>query len=409
MKYRLIEKTVEFSSAYSGVTEAFDVAGAGGDSFSLAAVIDVDTPSAKTFDSGKQATLVNQGVTYLANARGTAGNSITIALIDTGVPSQTLEVDLVGTAISVNLALDAGVAAELEEQDLTYTADDVGVAGNDITIAYVDDGTAGAETVDVTGTDIVVHMDATPVTGSTATQIKAAVDASVPASALVSVAITGTGATVQTAVSETPLADGADPAITTDATALVAALDLDAGVQALISNTGSGASPLTALTATPLATGANSEVNITDDEITIPSHGLTEGLKGQLTSTGTLPAGVTTATDYFVIVVDANTIQLAASLVLAQAGTAIDLTNEGSNGAVNTFTATSIAGGSIKLQQSNDGSNWADLGSATNITADAVVILEKDRPTTRYIRGSIALTAGHISADLQILVKGDKE
>lgn len=410
MKYRLIEKTVDFASAYSANTESFNIGDAGIDSFSLMCVADVDTPSAKTFDSGKQATLVNQGVTYLADLRGVAGNSITVALVNTGVPSQALEVALVGTAITVNLALDAGVAAVLEVQDLTYTADDVGDAGNDITITYVDDGTAGAETVDVTGTDIVVHMDATPVTGSTATQIKTAVDASVPASALISVAVTGTGSNVQAAAAETPLATGADPAITTDADALIVGLDASAPVQALISNTGSGASPLTALAATPLATGANTEVDLDEDAVTIPSAGFFNGLKGQLTSTGTLPAGLATTTDYYIIVVDENTIQFAASLAdsIAEPPVPIDITDTGSNGAVNTFTATSIAGGTIKLQQSNDDTNWADLGSATNITADANLYLEKDRPTSKYIRAAITLTAGHVTASLQVLGKGDK-
>lgn len=371
-------------------------------------VADVDTPSAKTFDSGKQATLVNQGVTYLADNRGVAGNSITVALIDTGVPSQSLEVNLVGTAISVNLALDAGVAADLEVQDLTYTADDVGVAGNDITIAYVDDGTGGAETVDVTGTDIVVHMEAAV---STATQIKTAVDASAPASALISVAVTGTGSNAQNAAAETPLADGAEPAITTDADALIVALDASAPVQALISNTGSGASPLTALSATPLATGADTEIDLDEDAVTIPSAGLFNGLKGQLTSTGTLPAGLATSTDYYIIVVDDDTIQFAASLAnaIADPPVPVDITDTGSNGAVNTFTPTSIAGGTIKLQQSNDDTNWADLGSATNITADANIYLEKDRPTSKYIRAAITLTAGHVTASLQVLGKGDKE
>ena len=46
------------------------------------------------------------------------------------------------------------VAATLIVQDLTYTAVTAGTAGNSITIAYVDDGTAGAETVSVLGTAI---------------------------------------------------------------------------------------------------------------------------------------------------------------------------------------------------------------------------------------------------------------
>jgi len=99
------------------------------------------------------------------------------------------------------------IAASLEIEDITYTAVEPGAAGNDITIAYVDDGTADEETVDVTGTDIVVHMEAGV---STATQIKAAIDAKAEAIALVSAEITGTAGDAQAAAAEAPLADGAD-------------------------------------------------------------------------------------------------------------------------------------------------------------------------------------------------------
>ena len=303
MKLRLLEKTESIVSAFSVRSETIDIGGLGGDSYSCAAIVDVNTPSAKTFDSG--------------------------------------------------------VAALLAVQDLTYTADLRGTAGNSITIAYTAGGTAGAEVVTVVGTAISVQIESGVSTG---TQVKTAVDASVAASALISVTVTGTGSNAQV-------------------TASVA----------------------------PLATGAASEVDVILNTVTIPSHGLTVGLKGQLTTTGTLPAGLSLATDYFIIVVDANTVKFASTLVNAQAGTAIDITNQGASGSVNTFTATSIAGGTIKLQQSNDNVNWIDLGSATNITVDANILLEKDRPTSRYISVYTTLTAGHISASLEHLVKGDKE
>lgn len=137
------------------------------------------------------------------------------------------------------------------------------------------------------------------------------------------------------------------------------------------------------------------------------NHGLSEGLKVQLTTSSALPSGLSLATDYFVIVVDADNFKLANSLVNAQAGTAVTLTNSGTGN--QTVTPVALAGGTIKLQQSNDGIVWVDLGSATNVTVDANVILEKDRPTTRFISVYITLTAGHISADLQILGKGDRE
>lgn len=161
--------------------------------------------------------------------------------------------------------------------------------------------------------------------------------------------------------------------------------------------------------------GADVEVSIDPDNwVTIPSHGLTTGLKGQLTSTGTLPAGVTTGVDYFIIALTANTVQFASSLALAQAGTALPLTDTGTDAAVNTFTSTSIAGGTVKLQKSNDSlnipassvTNWSDEGSATNITADANLWLEKVNPTGNWMRLVFAITAGRYSSSNSIVVKG---
>lgn len=311
MKIVLLEKVETLTAAYSQGGTIYDIGSMGLETISFGCVNDVDTPSAKTFDSG--------------------------------------------------------VAGSLVVQDLTYTADLRGTAGNSITIAYTAGGTAGAEVVTVVGSAISVQIETAV---STATQVKAAVDGSAAASALISVAITGTGSNAQ----------------------VVAA-------------------------ATPLAGGVASEVNDTANTITIPSHGLGTALKGQLTTTGTLPTGLSLATDYFVIVVDANTIKLATTAVLAVAGTAVDITSQGSSAAVNTFTPTAVAGASIKLQQANRlqgqaplyaSTVWYDLGSATNITVDSNVYLEKEQPTSKYVRAYLTITAGNITSSLEIIGKGNK-
>lgn len=97
--------------------------------------------------------------------------------------------------------------ASLAIEDITYTAVAAGAAGNSITIEYLDDGTAGAETVGVVGNAITVHMEAGV---STATQIKAAIDLSAPALALVSAAITGTAGDAQADHAAAPLVGGSD-------------------------------------------------------------------------------------------------------------------------------------------------------------------------------------------------------
>jgi hypothetical protein len=300
---RVIEKDCfTLSSTEHGDSEVIDLNGAS--KFSCQAVYDVQAPSAKTFDDGAVSTLI--------------------------------------------------------VQDLTYSAVDRGVAGDDITIQYVGDGVAGAETVDVTDTAIVVHMDATVIVGSTADDIFAAVQASIPASDLVDVVVSGTGATVQAVAAATPLAGGVD-----------------------------------------------SEVIVADSTFSIPTHGFTTGLKIRLTTTGTLPAPFLTGTDYFVIVVDADTVQLAASLDDALAGTAITIVDEGSDSGVGTLTAVALAGASVTFQKSNDGENWVNIQSATSITVDGSVLISQPDVSYRYFKAVKALTAGVVDLAAFVLVIGD--
>lgn len=140
---------------------------------------------------------------------------------------------------------------------------------------------------------------------------------------------------------------------------------------------------------------------------TSAAHGFGTGLKVQIATSNTLPDPLLVLTDYYIISVSANTFKIAASLADAIAGTAITLTNAGVGN--QTVTPVSIAGGSIKLEQANhEDGPWVICGSATNVTADADVLLEKDRPTTRYMRVYLVLTAGNVSTSLQVLAKGDR-
>jgi hypothetical protein len=309
---RLIQKDIlaDIGSTSAGSSEVLDLFGeAGGASkLSCQATYDVSAPSAKTFDSGKQAVLTNQSVTYTANDRGTDGNSITVTLIDPG---------------DVDIPLS----------------------------------------IDVTGTDIVVTLET----------------------------------------------DGLGVILTT-ASDLVAAINLDVPASDLITASGSGILPLTALTETPLATGANSEVDIDENSVTIPSHSFPVGFKVRLTTTGTLPAGLATGTDYFIIVVDASTIKFASSLVNALAGTAVNITNQGSNGAVNTVTGVALAGASVTFQKSNaEDGPWVNIQAATTISSDGSVMLRQPDVDYRYFKAVKALTAGVVSLQALTLVIGDAE
>lgn len=106
-----------------------------------------------------------------------------------------------------------GTFATLVASGITYTAVTMGTAGNSITIALVAGGTAGSEVVTVTGNAISVSIQSGT---STRTQVKTAIDASAAAAALIGVSVTS-GATAATPVAATSLATGTSTTITSNA------------------------------------------------------------------------------------------------------------------------------------------------------------------------------------------------
>lgn len=115
--------------------------------------------------------------------------------------------------------------------------------------------------------------------------------------------------------------------------------------------------------ATPVAktfVAANVAINPANT-ITITAHGFNTGLKVALSGTN-LPTGLS-ATNYWVIVVDANTVSLASSLVNAVAGTAVHITGAGTtdDAALTPASLSQV----VKLQQSNDGVTYFDVSGLT--------------------------------------------
>lgn len=112
-------------------------------------------------------------------------------------------------------SLDTGVVAD--DNAITWTANDPGAEGNDITVAMVfSDANVGSTTVDVDGSDIVVTLESSDAASgtilATAAEVIAAVQEHDTASQLVSVDDTGAsdGTGVVTAVAETPLSGGSN-------------------------------------------------------------------------------------------------------------------------------------------------------------------------------------------------------
>jgi hypothetical protein len=371
---RLVDKNYELNEI-TGTTTSDPIDLDGAEQYSVQSVVDVNTPSAKTFDSDRYE----------------------VATLTFETKADTDHQDFVIVSSQSGLTFAVALTKPVASVDTVNFADKASTTAGDYFVVYDADGLAWAAAMNVSG------ADPAP-TGAIYTAIPAGRKVNVDISSATN--DEDVAALVETALNALT---GFTALITTDDTAANGTMTLTQTAYGPTTNpvpknaSESGAGGITVAETTP---GLTSEVTEgAGNSVTIPTHGFFDGLKGQLTTTGTLPAGVTTATDYFIIVVDANTVQFAASLADALAGTAIDITDEGSG--VHTFTPTSLAGGAVKIQKSNspakevlagDGT-WDDVAAATSITADANVWFEKDRPTYR-------LTAGSMSTDNYVLVKG---
>lgn len=92
-------------------------------------------------------------------------------------------------------------------------------------------------------------------------------------------------------------------------------------------------------------TFTDSDVDITNDRITINNHGYNTGdVVGLTNSGGALPGGTAADTAYYIIQVDASTVSLATSRANAFAGTVVTITTAAGGG---THTATENAIGTV--------------------------------------------------------------
>jgi microcystin-dependent protein len=103
------------------------------------------------------------------------------------------------------------------------------------------------------------------------------------------------------------------------------------------------------------------DVNITTEEITVTGHSYRRtGFRVRVSSTGTIIGGLAINTDYYVIVVNANTIKLATTRANAIAGTAINLMSQGTG----THTISQAEGPDYSSRTAVNGGNAGDnIGS----------------------------------------------
>lgn len=146
-------------------------------------------------------------------------------------------------------------------------------------------------------------------------------------------------------------------------------------------------------------TFVDGDVDTDEDTVTISSHPYVTGTKVALTTDGTLPTGLS-ATNYWVIKVDASTIKLASSLANAEAGTAVNIT-AAAGGGTHTLTAATSSGNVCKLQSSNDNSNWTDVSgkTVTIATSSGTAQWDIDRPAYRYLKILYTPSAGQVALE----------
>jgi hypothetical protein len=148
-------------------------------------------------------------------------------------------------------------------------------------------------------------------------------------------------------------------------------------------------------------------VSAANDTITYTAHGYVTGTKVAASTAGTLPTGLS-ATNYWVVKVDANTLKLASSLANAEAGTVVNITAVGVGNS--TLTPATSAGNVCKLQEGNDDTNWEDVsGASETIATTAGNASWNYTGSSRYLRVLYTPSAGQVNLAIKTcLIKTER-
>ncbi len=333
-------------------------------------------------------------------------NAATVALAAT-TPAFELDhmicADLVATITGANVANKTFVSGVLAVQTLTFPAK-ISAANGD----YI-------EILDAAGLTWAVALDTLGTAAATPT---GAVWAAIPA-----------GRKVYADISTTTIAAtvaAAAKAALNALTGFTAALTLDDGAaDGSMTSTATVRGPVAApvphtkndgaagsITGVQTTTGVVSKVDLTAETATIAAHGYTTGALVRLTTTSTLPAGVTTGVDYYLIALTADTIQFATTQAHALAGTAINLTDFGSG--THTVAVTTTLTGAVKLQKCDDDDDtpdalktWFDITSSSQAFAAAATLnWTLVDIGFRLLRAVVSTTSGTVLASIRLNAKG---
>lgn len=145
-------------------------------------------------------------------------------------------------------------------------------------------------------------------------------------------------------------------------------------------------------------TFASTDVSVPNNYVTIASHGFITGQKVQLTTSGTLPTGLSLATDYYIIRVSSSIFKFATNPFNAFAGTAVTMSGAGSG--TNTVTSQYIEG-TFGKSKDEVVEAWQNVGVFTTLGrsgACGYVFIEGDivycsSPTFKVVYTDYTLTA----------------
>lgn len=332
-------------------------------------------------------------------------DAVTVAASESSAAQPLDHIALVDIMTSITAANGANKTFDtgtMEVQTLTFPAKAASTDG-DYVVFYDQAGNAWAVALDKTG------LAAAEPTGAAWTAIPAGRKTYVDISG-------GTDAASVAALIETAIdaLTGLTTVITTDDAAANGTMLLTQTVPGPTTNPvphnadDSGAGSITGVQTTA---GVATEVDLTANAVTIPNHGYTTGMKiSGLSSTGTLPAGLSNTT-YYAIVVDANTIKFATSQSNALAGTAVDITGYGTTAAVHTVTVETTIAGSVKIQKNNEPEGataiWLDVGSSSqNFTGTTVLNWAYADVGYRQLRQVVTVTSGMVAVSTRVNGKG---
>jgi hypothetical protein len=148
--------------------------------------------------------------------------------------------------------------------------------------------------------------------------------------------------------------------------------------------TSSDAAKLT-ITASPFSNGV-------DALFTKTAHGLLTGVVGQMTTSNTLPSGLSTSTNYYVIRKSSSTFALASTLAKALAGTIDEeFTTTGTGN--QTFTPTT-GSSTIALYESVNGTNFVAISGDTVTDGAGTTIWHLSPVYSRYLKVLFTPVAG---------------